>query len=170
MMKDIDITWQEESDHSAGESSVTQWQQFNTYGTLCFHTEEPTENTPAMLAWLADNEDSLYKLVCEHVSSVYQELLEDSECMDVFEDEEIFQTRVGDFTEAEMLAGDLQKLMQISTIVMHNPVSNAVGLIFECAWDEEHGVGIVIKDGKVLQCDGAQEAYYDIDFILKHCV
>ena len=36
-MKGIDITWQEESDYSAGESSLTQWQQFSAYGKYKSH-------------------------------------------------------------------------------------------------------------------------------------
>ena len=46
--------------------------------------------------------------------------------------------------------GDIFKLIQLSAFVLHHPNKNAVEMIFEWAWDEERGFGIVIQGDDII--------------------
>ena len=159
-MQTTKITWKQGEDFLEGTTELTAWHDFKAYGKVEFLTQEDLANADSMQQWFIDNEKRIYALVCDYVNENYQELLEESEFLDVFdEDSETYPTRVGEVNEDDMRAGDIFKLMQLSGFVLHHPSKNALGMIFECAWDEEHGFGIVIQGDKIISQDGAQVAY-----------
>ncbi|GIU05198.1 MULTISPECIES: hypothetical protein [unclassified Shewanella] len=159
-MKAINITWKAGEEFHEGTAGLNAWHEFKAYGSVEFLTQEDLAIADNMQQWFIENEKRIYALVCDYVNDNYQELLEDSEFLDVFdEDSESYETCVGEVSEADMQAGDIFKLMQLSAFVLHHPDKNAVGMIFECAWDEEHGFGIVIQGDEIISQDGAQVAY-----------
>lgn len=56
---------------------------------------------------------------------------------------------------------ELDNLIKLNSILMHPCIDNVcrVGLNFYCSWDEEHGLGILIKNNKVVQTGFADTAY-----------
>ncbi|KLV05466.1 hypothetical protein ABT56_12240 [Photobacterium aquae] len=161
-MKAINIIkWSEDSDLHVGKTELNGWHEFKAYGNIDFCTRENLAIVDSMVAWFAENEERLYSLVCNYVNENYEELLEESEFMDVFDEESpTWETNVGEVSEEDMNSGDIFKLMQISKFVLHNPEKNVVGVSFECAWDEEHGFGLVIQGDEVILQGGEQEAYH----------
>lgn len=159
-MQTTKITWKAGEELHEGTTELSAWHDFKAYGNVSFFTQEDLCIADRMQQWFIENEKRIYALVCDYVNENYQELLEDSEFLDVFDEgSESYPTRVGEVTKTDMQAGDIFKLMQLSAFVLHHPDKNAVGMIFECAWDEEHGFGIVIQgDGIISQ--GFEQVVY----------
>ena len=159
-MKTTNIMWQAGEELHEGTTELSAWHGFKAYGNVGFLTQEDLSIADSMQQWFIDNEKRIYTLVCDYVKQNYQELLEESEFLDVFdEDSETYPTRVGEVNEADMRVGDIFKLMQLSAFVLHHPDKNALGMIFECAWDEEHGFGIVIQGDEVIS-QGFEQVVY----------
>lgn len=159
-MQTIKITWQAGEELHEGTIELRAWHDFKAYGNVGFRTKEDLSIADSMQQWFFANEKRIYALVCDYVKQNYQELLEESEFLDVFdEDSETYPTNVGEVSEADMQAGDIFKLMQLSAFVLHHPDKNAVGMVFECAWDEEHGFGIVIQGDEIIS-QGFEQVVY----------
>ena len=48
---------------------------------------------------------------------------------------------------------DLRFLLQLSSVYIHPADAQGrgdIGLTFHCEWDDEHGIGVRIRDGKVV--------------------
>jgi hypothetical protein len=56
---------------------------------------------------------------------------------------------------------ELDALVQFSTIYIHPPIqgSSAIGIDFIVPWDEEHGIGLRLIDGKVVAVGTGHEAF-----------
>ncbi|MCL1092868.1 DUF6985 domain-containing protein [Shewanella kaireitica] len=163
MMKPLNITWKAGSELHEGMTELSAWYDFKAYGSVGFFTQEDLSITDSMQQWFIDNEQRIYALVCNYMNENYQELLEESEFLDVFdEDSELYETRCGAVNKEDMHAGDIFKLMRISAFVLHHPDKSAVGMIFECAWDAEHGFGLVIQADEVISQGGEQVVYSEL--------
>nr|WP_192867685.1 hypothetical protein [Thaumasiovibrio occultus] len=162
-MKNNNIEWAKQPSHSHGVSDLTAWRDFSAFGNIKFHHEESENDVENMLDWLHLHEQSIYSLTVEYFTEHYVELLDRSEFLDVFEEEHTYPTNVGDVTKADMLEGNIFQLIQVSRFVLHQPATQCIGIIFECAWDEEHGLGLVIHNDQVVFCGGESEAYYNQD-------
>ncbi|MCL1137841.1 DUF6985 domain-containing protein [Shewanella pneumatophori] len=159
MMKEVNITWKPGAEFHEATTDLNAWHDFKAYGNIGFLTQEDLSLTDSLGQWFFDNQKRIYAIVCDYVQQHYQELLEESEFLDVFDEEESYPTPVGEVTEADMRAGDIFKLMQVSGFVLLNPEKNTLGIMFECAWDEEHGFGLVIQGDEVIKQEGATVAY-----------
>ena len=102
--------------------------------------------------------DAFYdQLVSDYLKTHYSELLQRLEFLDVFdEDDPVYPSDFGELTEEIMLKGDVFSLIRLTSIILLPPENNAISFCFECAWDEEHGLGIVIYKDEVIWCDGEQ--------------
>lgn len=159
-MQTTKITREAGEELHEGTMELSAWHGFKAYGNISFLTKEDLSIADSMQQWFIDNEKRIYALICDYVKQNYQELLEESEFLDVFdEDSETYPTCVGEVNEADMQTGDIFKLMQFSAFVLHHPDKNALGMIFECAWGEEHGFGIVIQGDEVIS-QGFEQVVY----------
>ncbi|MGS0725241.1 DUF6985 domain-containing protein, partial [Shewanella sp. 0m-11] len=82
-MKTINITWKEGEEFHEGTTGLNAWHDFKAYGSVEFLTKEDLAIADSMQQWFIDNEKRIYALVCDYVNQNYQELLEDSEFLDV---------------------------------------------------------------------------------------
>jgi hypothetical protein len=58
---------------------------------------------------------------------------------------------------------ELEALLRSPSLYLHPPRDgvSSLGLSFECTWDVEHGVGVLLREGKVVQAGLAEVAMYD---------
>ena len=62
----------------------------------------------------------------------------------------------------QITTGDeLDNLVQLGTIYIHPPISGmaSIGIDFIVPWDEEHGIGLRLQDGKVETIGTGHEAF-----------
>jgi len=153
-IKTINITWVEgsEYDEHEGKAELNAWHNFKVHNNeIDFITSENLSIADDMVKWFVDNEGRIYSLVCDYVNKNYQDILDESEIMDVFDDESpTYDTNLGEMSEADMLSGDIFKLMEITRVDLYNPEKNTIGVFFECAWDEEHGFELLIQDNDII--------------------
>lgn len=164
-MEPIRATFENREFYRIAHIPFDNWHRFKTNGQLCIGTGEPEGQDQAMLDHFVANEARYYQLVSDYLTRHYSDLLERSEFLDVFdEDDPVYPTEFGDLTEEIMLKGDLFSLMRLTSVILLPEDKNAVSFCFECAWDEEHGLGIVIYNDEVIWCDGEQQAYACLNF------
>lgn len=165
-MNPITITLQDQGAYRAERVPFADgWHQIPSDPDVLLATGEPEGADQAMLDAFVAKEAQYYALVSAYLKAHYPELLECSEFLDVFdEDDPVYPSDFGDLTEAIMLKGDVLSLIRLTSIILLAPEKNAIGFCFECAWDEEHGLGIVIYNDEVIACDGEQETYACLDF------
>lgn len=132
---------------------------------MLFATGQPEGADQAMLDEFITKDAFYDQLVSDYLKTHYSELLQRSEFLDVFdEDDPVYPSDFGELTEEIMLKGDVFSLIRLTSIILLPPENNAIGFCFECAWDEEHGLGIVIYKDEVIWCDGEQQAYACLNF------
>ncbi len=58
---------------------------------------------------------------------------------------------------------ELEKLLSFPSLFLHPPRDglSSLGLSFECSWDVEHGVGVLLREGKIIQVGLAEVAMHD---------
>ncbi len=141
------------------------WHQIPSDPEVLFATGEPEGADQALIEGFLAKEGQYYQLVSDYLKKHYSELLERSEFLDVFDEEDpVYPSDFGDLTEEVMLQGDVYSLIRLTGIILLSPEKNAISFCFECAWDEEHGLGIVIYKDEVIWCDGEQQAYAGLNF------
>lgn len=76
---------------------------------------------------------------------------------------EMSEEELEEFLPAPNSAQNL--LSHLTPAVLHLPseknfAEDTFGIEFDCDWDEEHGLGVLVKNGKVLEVGHAQVAYF----------
>lgn len=105
-MQTTKITWKTGEELHEGKTELRAWHDFMAYGNVSFLTQEDLSIAVIMQQWFIGNEKHIYALVWDYVDENYQELLEGSEFLDVFdEDSEFYLTRVGEVNETDMQVG-----------------------------------------------------------------
>ena len=58
---------------------------------------------------------------------------------------------------------ELENLLTYPSLFLHFPKEgiSSLGLSFECSWDVEHGVGVLLREGKMIQVGLAEVARYE---------
>ncbi|MGF1727361.1 DUF6985 domain-containing protein [Photobacterium nomapromontoriensis] len=146
------LNWVRDDEHlHITSSELTKWHDFKGYHkAIDFCSGEDFVEVDDMMQWFSDNEVRVYSILCDYLKEEYQEILEESEFLDVFDDEPTIKTRMGVLTKEQLLAGNISELMAITRFTLHSVAKNAISVSFECAWDEEHGIGFVIQGDDVL--------------------
>lgn len=165
-MDALTVNFEQQDFYRSGRAKFANgWHQIPSDPEVLFATGQPEGADQAMLDAFVAKEGFYYQLVSEYLKEHYPALLERSEFLDVFdEDDPVYPSDFGDLTEEIMLKSDVFSLIRLTSIIVLPPENNAIGFCFECAWDEEHGLGIVIYNDEVIWCDGEQQACACLNF------
>lgn len=166
-MKNLVVEWGDfDNELTDGNTEQEGWRGFSTEKTgFFFSSYVEDDNRQLMIDWLIKNELSLYESICEFFNANYQELLANSKMLDGFIDQPSYEHHhLGHFTKEQMLAGDIFSLVDLSTIVLQRFSDGDVyfGFLFECAWDEDNGIAILVKNDKVVGSGEGTMVYDDM--------
>ncbi|MEN9302586.1 MAG: hypothetical protein RL264_1015 [Bacteroidota bacterium] len=108
---------------------------------ITFFSEDNKLNTNQINAFhqIKDKSFSDWKRVTDAILDYYQENYSE------YEDIEVVKTQQ-----------DLKKSIQLSRIIFHE--DGNVGMTFNCSWDEEHGLGIILELNGNIEIGEASEA------------
>lgn len=106
-----------------------------------FYSEDKKLNTNQINAFhhIKDKSFSDWKRVTDAILDYYQENYSE------YDDIEVIKTQQ-----------DLKKSIQLSRIIFHE--DGNVGMTFNCSWDEEHGLGIILELNGNIEIGEASEA------------
>ena len=109
----------------------------------------------ALATWVNDNHERqkppLLTAVLEAYPDFRRQFFED---YDIKENEEDLPTNNSE--------DDLAKLIQLEEINVHQVSRDGVpyvGYQFSCGWDEEHGLGVLMHDNRVIEIGGSDTAF-----------
>lgn len=109
----------------------------------------------ALATWVKDNHESqkpsLLKAILESYPEFRRQFFED---FDIKENEEDLPTIASE--------DDLAKVIQLEEINIHQISKSGVpyvGYQFSCGWDEEHGLGVLMHDKRVVEIGGSDTAF-----------
>lgn len=141
---------------------------------------EPQENhqssftpTPAQaraFQHLLDNQQQIRKAVMEGIYAVYDQWRENYFGQKVSRDGgKTWQPEYPDGPPPDLMpklshAGDLPRLITLSTIhvlAKEREGLTCIGFAFYCKWDEEHGLGVLTHNGKVIDVGQGDTAFTD---------
>ncbi|MEM7245830.1 MAG: hypothetical protein AAF533_10835 [Acidobacteriota bacterium] len=109
----------------------------------------PNQGDLLLVQWLVDHQESLRESLMTGLLAEYpnRQALYDYDGSEKVE-------LMPDVTTAE----ELRPLLRLNTLYLHSPLADGtpvLGFLFRCAWDEEHGLGIVMNGHRVVAvCDG----------------
>jgi len=115
------------------------------------------------LQYLIENEKSLFASVREAIYTHYREHRKDW-----LQGWQLGAALYGDgdmdinaFLPEVKNGTELDRLVMIADIYISRPVdgSSQIGIELNCVWDDEHGLGVCIADGKIKEVGGADVAY-----------
>jgi hypothetical protein len=113
--------------------------------------DQPLDNIEiASVVWTVDNLSLLWEALLPAVFSYYQSICADPDGLDP------------DDLPAVRAPEDLLPLLGIQGIHVHQVSKNGqpyAGLEFECPWDEEHGLGVLMHGTRVVKIGGADTAF-----------
>jgi hypothetical protein len=129
--------------------------------------EEPSAAQVEAFRALKADEAETVKTVCDAVMDYYREMYADSagsgdDDDEDDDDDDEDEDEDGD-DEAELApksADDLREMMMLQSIDVRRPKrgkSAGVVLNFSCTWDDEHGMSVLWRDGKVEKVDQAAQ-------------
>lgn len=109
----------------------------------------------ALATWVQDNHEMQKPLLLNAVLEAYPNLRRQFfEDYDIKENEEDLPTIAS--------ANGLTKVIALEEINVHQIAKDGVpyvGYQFSCGWDEEHGLGVLMHDKRVVKIGGADTAY-----------
>lgn len=110
--------------------------------------EQPESMMIAAARWLLDHDAAFYRAVINAVLSDLPRLRAEQD--GIVLDDDAF--RLPQHWDEETLLA----LIRLNSITLH-PVDGGpyIGLDFRCAWDEEHGYGLMMAGIEVVECGGA---------------
>lgn len=109
-------------------------------------------NEAALVEWLVDNESAVVSSAFAALAREYPRLR--SESLDAAPD---LITSLPEHVDDQ----ELRQLATVSALVVHPLVHSGlpvVACVMECAWDEEHGVGMVLHGTRVLRVGQQSDA------------
>ena len=126
-----------------------------------FSVDKDGEDPPPMSAadkqlvqWVVEHESEILASVLSGVLKQYPEIRE--EFSDFYEEDE-----VDEFVPEVSNVDELVKLLSCPSINVHSiptPESPYFGVQLNCSWDDEHGVGVLLRGTEVLEVGGADTA------------
>ncbi len=50
---------------------------------------------------------------------------------------------------------ELARLLEPEAVIVHDDIwpQGEIGLLFSCTWDPDHGVGVRVRDGEIIEVD-----------------
>jgi len=110
---------------------------------------EPYDEQIECINYIIKNQNQVEQTILDTIWKNWEEIKEIHE-IDEWEDSPIIKE-----------TNDLYKLIRIDEIYIHPLHKNNIsyfGVLGDCMWDEEHGLGIILHRNRVIEFGGAEEA------------
>ncbi|GAA3930506.1 DUF6985 domain-containing protein [Litoribacillus peritrichatus] len=145
----------------SGHCSFNGWHQIASDESVLFSTNVPEGSEQLKLDWFVTNEEKFYRIACDYLLTNTSKLLEYFE----FDDGDLAYFSSYYKLDAKRIAeGDILSMIRLKSVVIPHTDKDVIGFGFDCVWDDEHGLGIVIYKDQVISCNEESSAYECLDF------
>lgn len=116
----------------------------------------PADTTKATLDYLAAHQDAIRAAIIPAIKAEYDKALADSDAFDPEDLPEILPPVHSDADLLELVEPRSANIFQTTKAGHHY-----IGLEFECTWDDEHGLGVMIHQSKAVRHGGGDVAFLE---------
>lgn len=145
-----------------GRCSFNGWRQIASVESVLFSTNVAEDMEQMVLDWFVANEEKFYRIVCDYLQTHASKLLEYFE----FDDGDLeYFSGYFKLDAKRMAEGDILSMIRLNSVVLPHTDNETIGFGFDCVWDDEHGLGIVICKDQVISCSEESSVYECLEFM-----